>query len=971
MLKREWQKIAKNKWMLLILIAIITIPAIYTSVFLGSMWDPYGDADELPVAVINKDRKVDYNGTTLAVGDELVKNLKKTKALDFRFVSEKKAEDGLKSGKYYMIISIPEDFSENATTLMDENPRKMKLTYKTNPGTNYVASKMDDSAMAKIEKSVSEKVTETYAKTVFAQVKVAGKGFSKAADGAGKIEKGAKKLKKGNNTIEKNLRKLASSSLTFQNGAKTLSVGLRTYTNGVAQVDSGATSLQSGTKTLKNGTGSAKSGANSLASGAKTLQNGTGQLKNGAGQLSTGAKKLQSGSKSLKNGVSEYTAGVGQLASNNKVLKDGVSKLSTGSKQLSSGTQTLTTGIGGVLTAAQQTSDQIGNSLPAESDIQKLTSGMEELNAGIQKLNKALGNQETQAAVQTTKTTTTTAENEQSKQAAESASSAKQSVRVMQQKVSNLKNSSALKNLSEEEKEQLLSEIGEVENAASNVESNVDETYTKSQKAVQSKVTTTTTTKQAKSGLTDTIQKMLELKQSVAKIAAASNQVLPTGEKAINSLYGGLKEVKTGLDKKGTTQSDMGMIQALTALKSGATEVQTGMASMESGINDGKNGLSIGIAKYTAGVDKLNKNSKALNSGASQLNSGINQVSVKLPEFMTGINKLYAGSGTLASGANQLASGIGKLDSGAGQLYDGTKTLKAGTGKLVANNSTLNNGVTQLASGAGQISNGSTKLANGSTTLGNGLGTLTDGSKTLKDSLQKGADQVNDIKTTNKTNKMFAAPVKTNNVEYSHVQNNGHAMAPYMMSVGLFVACMAFTLMYPLMERNEEVKTGLQWWLSKVTVMAAISIAQAVIMVGVLMVVNGLEPNYVGKTFGMAILASMAFMSLIAFFEMMINRVGSYVLLVFMVIQLGAAGGTYPLNMAPHFYTVLHKYMPFSYTVHAFRHTLSMDGKIGGDVAVFVGILVVSTLATILLYRFRMKKQVGGTLEVDGPAVQH
>ncbi len=60
-------------------------------------------------------------------------------------------------------------------------------------------------------------------------------------------------------------------------------------------------------------------------------------------------------------------------------------------------------------------------------------------------------------------------------------------------------------------------------------------------------------------------------------------------------------------------------------------------------------------------------------------------------------------------------------------------------------------------------------------------------------------------------------------------------------------------------------------------------------------------------------------------------------MLVFMVVQLGAAGGTYPLDMAPHFYTVLHKYMPFSYTVHAFRHTLSMDGQIGGDIAVFVG----------------------------------
>ena len=302
------------------------------------------------------------------------------------------------------------------------------------------------------------------------------------------------------------------------------------------------------------------------------------------------------------------------------------------------------------------------------------------------------------------------------------------------------------------------------------------------------------------------------------------------------------------------------------------------------------------------------------------------------------------------SGIGQVSSKLPTFKSGTAKLYKGTKTLKSGTAALVANNNTLNSGAGQLASGAGQIASGSSQLAAGSTTLGNGIGTLQSGSKTLKDSLQKGADQVNSIKATKKTNKMFAAPVKAKNVEYSHVDNNGHAMAPYMMSVGLFVACMAFTLMYPLMEKNEEVKSGLQWWLSKVTVMAAVSIAQAVIMVAVLMGINGL--------------------SLICFGEMLLNRVGSYVMLVFMVVQLGAAGGTYPLDMAPHFYTVLHKYMPFSYTVHAFRHTLSMDGQIGQDIAVFVGILVVSTLATIIFYRFRMKKQVGGTLEPNG-APQH
>ena len=926
MLKREWQKILKNPWMIIILIAIITIPAIYTSVFLGSMWDPYGDADELPVAVVNHDKKVKYEGKTLQVGDDLVKNLKDSGSLDFRFVSDKKAKEGLESGEYYMIISIPEDFSKNATTLMDKNPKQMKLIYKTNPGTNYVASKMDDSAMAKIEKSVREKVTETYVKTVFAQIKTAGSGFQKAADGSGKIESGAKKLKAGNDTIEQNLNKLASSTLTFQNGAKSLSVGLKAYTDGVAKVDSGAKSLKSGTKTLKDG---------------------VAQLSSGATQLSTGSKSLKIGIAKYTNGVSTAQAGSKQLVAKNTALTSGVDQLSEGIKsgtaQLKEGTGSLTTGIDSVLTAAKQSSALIGQQLPESTDIQQLSAGMTQLNDGIQQLNKSLNG--SAATTQSTKTTTTV-DNTDSKKAAESAATAKEKVNTLQSKVSKLKNSSVLSKLSDEEKEQLLSEIGEVESVASDVEENVDETYTNAQKASQAKATTTTKVSTQSASSDETLA---AVKQQVSALASNSEKVLPKGSQAVTSMYSGLKTVKTGLDQQGTTPETMGMIQALTALKSGSSQVDAGLTTLESGLSTGTGQLKIGIANYTAGVSSLNtglttlkNNSKALNSGAKQLNNGINQVSSNLPTFMSGTT----------------------------QLYNGTKTLKKGTATLVANNNTLNSGAGQLASGAGQIADGSSKLAAGSTTLGNGIGTLQSGSKTLKDSLQKGADQVNSIKATNKTSKMFAVPVKAKNVEYSHVDNNGHAMAPYMMSVGLFVACMAFTLMYPLMEKNEEVKSGLQWWLSKVTVMAAVSIVQAVIMVAVLMGINGLEPHYVGKTFGMAVLASMAFMSLICFGEMLLNRVGSFVMLVFMVVQLGAAGGTYPLDMAPHFYTVLHKYMPFSYTVHAFRHTLSMDGQIGQDVAVFVGILVVSTLATIIFYRFRMKKQVGGTLEPNG-APQH
>ena len=56
MIKQEWKNILKNHWIQIVLVALILIPSIYTVVFLGSMWDPYGNSGDLPVAVVNKDK---------------------------------------------------------------------------------------------------------------------------------------------------------------------------------------------------------------------------------------------------------------------------------------------------------------------------------------------------------------------------------------------------------------------------------------------------------------------------------------------------------------------------------------------------------------------------------------------------------------------------------------------------------------------------------------------------------------------------------------------------------------------------------------------------------------------------------------------------------------------------------------------------------------------------------------------------
>ena len=330
--------------------AIVLIPTIYTTLFLGSMWDPYGNVDQLPVAVVNNDKSVDYEGKELAVGDELVDKLRENDQLDFHFVSADKAEKGIEDGTYYMVITIPENFSENASTLMDDEPQKMELQYVTNPGTNYIASKMSETALAKIQKEVSESVTKEYTETIFDQLGTIGSGMSDAADGALQIQDGVSDLKDGNTKITDNLKLLSDSSLTFVDGAKTLESGLKTYTDGVATVNSGA-------QTLSDGMDQLASGAGTLADGAVALSDGSGTLSNGVSSYTDGVSAAYSGAQTLADSVPTLTNAVSQLQSGASQLADGTAQLAANNDTLNSGAAQLADGAGQIQDGASQLAD--------------------------------------------------------------------------------------------------------------------------------------------------------------------------------------------------------------------------------------------------------------------------------------------------------------------------------------------------------------------------------------------------------------------------------------------------------------------------------------------------------------------------------------------------------------------------------------------------------------------------------------
>lgn len=779
MIKAEWKNIAKSTWLKIVLCAIMIIPMIYACVFLGSMWDPYGKTDQLPVAVVNNDKEVEYNDSTMDIGKQLSDKLAKNDSMDFNIVSSSKAQKGLKDGKYYMIITIPENFSKNATTLLDDDPQTMMLTYTTNPQTNYIATKMDDSAMAKVKAEISSTVTKTYSKILFKNVKTLSKGFKTAADGSQKLSDGVNTAKDGNATITENLNTLASSALVFNDGADSLVKGLSAYTEGVS---------------------TAKAGAQQLDNNSATLNNGAAQLKAGSSQL---LSAVQAAEKQLGDGINASAGQLNTLTSSNKQMAES-------SKQLSAAL----TQIQGAIDSNNLVENDAQAAKKVDGMISTLSTTISTMNNNAAQLNQLAAAEKKQA--EQLQATQPQAAQELMLKATSHATQAATLQQVASQLSSSI-NTDDLKQLST-----LL---------------NGNAAVLKNQTAANAKT---------------------------QQLLASSQQLATANNTAVGSLVTNLKTVQASM--KGTSTS-VGMVGAVSQIDNGLSTLQSGLKT------------------YTGGVKQVNN-----------------------------------GLGTLAS-----------------------------------NNKTLNSGASQLADGALKISSGSNQLAAGSATLGEGLNTIGEGTGTLTSSL-KDASKKSNIKSTSKTYKQMSTPVDTEKKELTNMPNNGHAMAPYMMSVALYVACMALSLMYPFGKGMTTTDSPAKFLLAKATVMVPLSIVQALILYFSLKGFCGFTPARPGLCLAFMLLLSLAFMVFIAFLAIAFGRIGEFIALIFMVFNLGASAGTYPLETAPHWYKVLHPFVPFTYSVNGFRSVISNATAVPTtEILFFVGLLVVSVLLTYLIVRHRSK----------------
>ncbi|SFG68793.1 YhgE/Pip domain-containing protein [Sporolactobacillus nakayamae] len=649
----ELKAIVAKPHNIVVMVAVMCVPLLYAGMFLYGFWDAFGKTGNLPVAVVNQDNGAVISGKQLNAGADLVEKLKKNNDFDWQFVSAKQAEDGFKNNHYFMTVRIPATFSLNATTLADNQLKPANLHYRINADYNFIASRMADAGVKQLKTRVSNEITKTYAKSMYAQLDKLTDGLSDAAKGSNKLAKGSKKE-------------------------------------------------VAGLKTLKNGF--------------KTLMNGTSQLSDGSAKLADGADALSDGAQNLSDGVHKYTGAVSnQIVPGSTQLAFGLNQLNNGiqKQKLGSNINTLNNGMQEFYSIIEGLPNQINSSInPAaigQEAKQQITGNKSTIEKSAQQQISSNQSEIENSANQQITGSKTTIENSALQQVSNNKKSienaAKQQISDQQTAIE----SGALKALNDQgvdidkELSNQLEPLVESIVVAVNPSLNGNEAAIK---GITDKILENGQTKNSLNSLSQSFTDAIKKTAVGTAQQIAPNVAYDTAQQiASQTAYSTAQQIAPNVAFS-TAQQIAPQTAYSTAQQVAQQTASSTAAQIKSGVvgsmqqKDPKTGQTLTSAArhLTDGTSQL-----AGNNGIPLIISSVNQATQGAQTLNSGLNQLNNNSGSLANGASTLAGSTGTLANGAQSLASGANQLTSGTKQL-------SDGTNKLSDGAQQIYSGNTKL---------------------------------------------------------------------------------------------------------------------------------------------------------------------------------------------------------------------------------------------------------------------
>ena len=166
-LKRDFLRILRAPASIVVVLALIVLPSLYTWFNVVGFWNPYGNTGNLRVCVVNEDAgsSSDLTGA-INLGDMVVEQVHDNDQLGWDFVDYDTAMEAVKSGHAYAAFVLPRDFSADLLTLLSGDFQQPQLEYYVNEKMNPVSPKITDTGANTLDTTINSTFVATVAKTV-------------------------------------------------------------------------------------------------------------------------------------------------------------------------------------------------------------------------------------------------------------------------------------------------------------------------------------------------------------------------------------------------------------------------------------------------------------------------------------------------------------------------------------------------------------------------------------------------------------------------------------------------------------------------------------------------------------------------------------------------------------------------------------------------------------------------------------
>ncbi len=322
------------------LIGLVLVPLVVAAGFLWATWHSTDRLDRVQAAVVNLDEPVELNGRTVPLGRQLAGGLvtggPRRDKVDTNFswvlTDPDDAAQGLSSGRYAAVVTIPATFSARATSFSTTDAgtiRPATLDVATSEVSGIADPVVGQAITAAATSALNTTLTKQYLDGIYLGFNDLNKQFQAVADASGKLADGTDRLSTGiggvstgAGTLARGLRQLDDGAQQLSTGSAGLGTGTSALAGGLQQLSDGASALPGSTRTLARGTAASADGAQKLAEGADRLAGGASQLSDGAARLAGGVRSLRTGTAAEPGGTQAFAEGVQRYAAGVETYRD-------------------------------------------------------------------------------------------------------------------------------------------------------------------------------------------------------------------------------------------------------------------------------------------------------------------------------------------------------------------------------------------------------------------------------------------------------------------------------------------------------------------------------------------------------------------------------------------------------------------------------------------------------------------------